>query len=729
MARSFHRNLLNPLLRKNVLSKNSRDQVRHLWHWHPPSRPQQSSSWWRKTLKRCLLVSGTLYLVGDDVHTALTQCLFILHHHGIIDAIEDATIFKVIPPKKIESTNPTNIELSNKGNSIYQPISRENEIRLSILEPGNLKDEVRCNLVNVQLDWRVRYDALSYAWGDAAIREPIVCCGQRITVTENLHSALHHLRDPTRPVYLWVDALCIQQADLEERSQQVKMMTTIYSSARQVLIWLGPSSPETADVLSTLSQLDRDFWPVYFRRWFHSSIGFLSHWGVGVFRPARQPVADTRDWAAVAAMLERPWFGRTWVLQEAILNRRTTVVLGHERIFWGVLERVCDTACHYSDQIEGFDRHINPKVRAGIFMVQIIKSARADMHALPYEFWREKEGSVRLVDLVTKAGHLNCVDPRDKVFGVRGLAENLHDGDVEVTPDYTIAVEEVFKRFVMWEIRKNGSLKAMGLSSNKQDSMLDLPSWVPDLSRLDDTLSFMSYDHRVNFTAAPLSTTLLVRHSENEGKLYVKGFLIDQVGEIGQIPFTPGRTTVIPGSEKTHPPSGLLNTTARHLWLRECLAITLATNKDENDVIPNDLWEAHWRTMCCNHDGNFHPINWTYEYYFKSYWELHKESGRTGDWDADINGKYFALIEQDFFHFCKGRRFCSTKGGSIGWVPESARSGDLVAVFHGGRVPYILRPCEGGYTFVGEAYVHDAMQGEKFLEAQGKGEAIEFALV
>ncbi|KAK3390769.1 heterokaryon incompatibility protein-domain-containing protein [Podospora didyma] len=87
------------------------------------------------------------------------------------------------------------------------------------------------------------YEALSYVWGSQENPKPIRLNGHVYHVTENLHAALTRIRLPAEDHFLWSDALAINQLDLAERSDQVKAMPSIYSSAEKTLVWLGEGSP------------------------------------------------------------------------------------------------------------------------------------------------------------------------------------------------------------------------------------------------------------------------------------------------------------------------------------------------------------------------------------------------------------------------------------------------------------------------------------------------------
>ncbi|KAI8225327.1 Heterokaryon incompatibility protein 6, OR allele [Colletotrichum sp. SAR 10_96] len=98
------------------------------------------------------------------------------------------------------------------------------------------------------------YEALSYAWGSTDQSETITANGQILHVTKNLYSALEHLRQKENRI-LWIDAICIDQTNLQERGHQVGQMSDIYRQADQVLVWLGPSTYETKVLMESLGKL------------------------------------------------------------------------------------------------------------------------------------------------------------------------------------------------------------------------------------------------------------------------------------------------------------------------------------------------------------------------------------------------------------------------------------------------------------------------------------------
>ncbi|KAK8096730.1 Plasma membrane ATPase 1 [Apiospora kogelbergensis] len=193
------------------------------------------------------------------------------------------------------------------------------EIRLLILGPGKADSPLECELTVHKRTHRFVYEALSYAWGDSTKSKQIVHNGSLLQVTESLHSALGHLRSPTESRRIWVDAVCIDQDDAAEKAHQISLMNTIYSEAERVLVWLGPSAPESKPAFSLVNRVVRlnsqsSYW---------SLLGSLdascpNHIVPDYvdFSPSNElQKLSTQDLNPLMTMLELPWFTRLWVYQ------------------------------------------------------------------------------------------------------------------------------------------------------------------------------------------------------------------------------------------------------------------------------------------------------------------------------------------------------------------------------------------------------------------------------
>lgn len=140
--------------------------------------------------------------------------------------------------KSIRLSWPARNRIINRISNSKLPNYRD----IRVLDPHqgeNLSGDLKCTIRRVALDTDISYEALSYTWGDASQQSAIGCKGARLAITKPLETALRYLRSTKSNLTLWVDAVCIDQKNLEERNQQVLLMRVIYSPARKVVAWIG----------------------------------------------------------------------------------------------------------------------------------------------------------------------------------------------------------------------------------------------------------------------------------------------------------------------------------------------------------------------------------------------------------------------------------------------------------------------------------------------------------
>jgi hypothetical protein len=127
-------------------------------------------------------------------------------------------------------------------------------IRVLRLAPSvAFASEIKCRLEPLSLDSDIlQYEALSYVWGSPVGDKRILCSGKELFVTTNCLSALRYLRRKHKPRILWIDAICIDQTSLSERSHQVELMGEVYSMAHKTLIWLDPGTNDS--LMDTISK-------------------------------------------------------------------------------------------------------------------------------------------------------------------------------------------------------------------------------------------------------------------------------------------------------------------------------------------------------------------------------------------------------------------------------------------------------------------------------------------
>ena len=129
---------------------------------------------------------------------------------------------------------------------------QDREIRLIRLHSGLEPEEVHCEIFHANLDAVPLYEALSYTWGDLGIRRAMTCNPQMDTlmITLNCELAIRRLRVSDVKRTSWIDAICINQDDIQEQNEQVQLMRGIFRGARRVLVYLGEESTDSVNAMT-----------------------------------------------------------------------------------------------------------------------------------------------------------------------------------------------------------------------------------------------------------------------------------------------------------------------------------------------------------------------------------------------------------------------------------------------------------------------------------------------
>lgn len=179
----------------------------------------------------------------------------------------------------------------------YQPFTKIGTFRLLKLEHGeHPATPLQGSLISTELDCAPDFEALSYSWGDRLADDPMIILDwQSLKVTKNRYSALLRLRQRRKPI--WIDAICINQQDTDERTQQVRQMQVIYGRASLVIIWLGEPSEEDIQGLNFANAL------------IHAFGGFVAELKAGK-SPAVSPTIeiDTEDIAIYASRFGQEFY-------------------------------------------------------------------------------------------------------------------------------------------------------------------------------------------------------------------------------------------------------------------------------------------------------------------------------------------------------------------------------------------------------------------------------------
>jgi hypothetical protein len=179
--------------------------------------------------------------------------------------------------------------------SCYRSLSPDSIRLLHLLPHEDKNAPIQCQLFDYSLQESGKrmhlYDALSYVWGDSDNPRSIYIGEHDLPITRNLHAALSHLRNFCHERIIWVDAICIDQKNTEEKEQQIQIMAKIYSQANRVLVWLGEAADNSDQALEEIRVAG----------------------GKATISLNNKTIR-----LAVLALLQRNWFRRIWVREQTL---------------------------------------------------------------------------------------------------------------------------------------------------------------------------------------------------------------------------------------------------------------------------------------------------------------------------------------------------------------------------------------------------------------------------
>jgi hypothetical protein len=562
---------------------------------------------------------------------------------------------------------------------------------------------LKCKVFHASLEDPPSYVAISYAWGDTSDKKDIVVDGYTVSITTSLHGALDAVRRKTEPLLVWADALCINQQDEDERSHQVQLMTTIYTAAASVAVWLGPEDDDSSLAMELLRGVaERADSPESITK--------------AIFSQARQ-----RDFDATVSLFARDYWNRLWVVQEVLNAQSITVFCGRSKLPWSVFTRASATfRRHKDDLLDNFSSYENQRGR----------STLADMTNHARVLTKQGPSSLKIDASSLHETILACrwrlaSDGRDKVFGLLGLLGPGHRRDIPI--DYSLSIKDVYTNVVDHVITTTERLDIIcdAIHYPVCQNPLNLPTWLPDYSQDPGTLP-IGRSLSSNFSAAR-STKARVEILDDLGrrnKLQLSAVYLDTISSHGiavgnlcrvvdfLIVFLQWRTLLL-GT------FGVRDRDALEL-IQEDFAATLCL-----DQVPK-RWKrpGQWLTVCyhafASHIRELLP-----------YLPLDGELDSFAETDVDLDDVASTRIVDGIGTNMSGRCFCITETGLLGLGTGFMAEGDVVVVPFGCSTPIIIRPqgSRGEYRYVGDVYVHGYMHGRAIDELEdGRRELIKYVL-
>lgn len=368
----------------------------------------------------------------------------------------------------------------------------QKQIRLLKLLPSRDTDQISCTLEVVNWTPKLQYAAISYVWGDPSIKKAISVNDQPFFITENLYTALWHIRknDMLRKdgsehlLPLWADAVCINQDNNEERNHQVSLMGSIYGSASKVIYWLGQLEDDALRGEAAITAI-REMAEAAFH---DSSVldteslkNFLAaHEGLNTIEPGDAMLLGLPPiWASIADMMVSEFWRRIWIIQEIALpvsQDDLQFTCGNSTVTWTRI-------LQFSQIVNIIDESSDGSFGLPVPVHHGLSTCRSKFNIIPLlRRLRERDvqpkpGNLPLLSPVYKA-----TNPLDYVYGFRAVLA------IEAVVDYNKSKKEVYMDWFKDAMQYDpvSFLVVFAGIGWHGPANQEWPSWLPDLASLDD---------------------------------------------------------------------------------------------------------------------------------------------------------------------------------------------------------------------------------------------------
>ncbi|KAK0652628.1 heterokaryon incompatibility protein-domain-containing protein [Cercophora newfieldiana] len=600
--------------------------------------------------------------------------------------------------------------------------------RLIRLDPGPWwAHEISGILQEYFLDQAPPYRALSYAWENGEHHNNAVfrCNGVGISISWNLYGALRRLRHVSQPMYIWVDAICINQKDDNERTDQVQLMREIYARSEEVAIWLGaaqendlmggdvlpeitPEAPPYVDWHGKDIEQDKALWEAFVARQksrqdtmdirqrdIFGAFCILWLLSVGVeaahiihLRHIGQSITILNG---LDAIMQQSWWTRTWVLQETIVATQAVVYYGDLCAPWNMFTGAA--AAYNRKKLANSVESAYPYIRS----LSRFSSTVGEMEGVR-SAWNDRGRLVTLLPLLRRFRTRDATDPRDKVYALLGLVQSW-EGQERIIPDYSLDAQQVFRKTAITAIKLTQSLEALIGTVGSTDI-----SWVTDWSSSPGISENSRVGLAVTLYNASKHLPPKTVRTHASSLLEVHGFALDEVSYVA--------SEILPPKQADEGDTSQWRTVVGN-W--EVLLERLG-GKDAPYRGGGTVGDAFWRTLCGDSEyiwdsrrgkaGHRRATATLASGYAR--WRTTDTSRRRmtsiiGGFWQETGTSWETMIAEDpdaerknAFHYAveytaSGRRFFITEDGYMGLGPPEVAPGDLIHVVSASRVPFVLR--------------------------------------
>jgi hypothetical protein len=571
----------------------------------------------------------------------------------------------------------------------------------------------------------LEYDAISYVWGSAPASVTVSCNGRHLIITPTALEMLYHLhrhQANTGSQKIWIDAICINQTDQEEKSTQIPLMRDIYSRAATVIVWMGLSTSESDSFFTEFQDVRKKFkvWMVLY----------------AADPDCRGPVREERPCneafgKGLSQLLNSEWFTRLWTFQEVILPPKATLLCGES---WADFDEFVDFI------VDGLYRSAYIKGLSDVDKEARTSNAITTCSSMnSYRSMTAKEGKTKVLESGIVAYELHNLrsqhvkEPVDRVWAIVGLLES--DFRDRVAPDVDYSEKGRFEYWKTWLmfakalIDEPWGMSLLNIPPTVEPRSLYLPSWCPNLSgRAACQISIHGlWNNAIDNQPASIRWALFEESSEARSEervrricnpdelsvdtvkhddwLRIRGFVLDNIEEVVEHEEILD-TSYEQYNEDSEEHMALHDiAVSKHMESLDLARCVYYGKSEEVKDIPDDFVMALF--LDCRITDRAKNV---YRGILPKLatWD----SGSCGDTSWEQWQCYGRL------KWMRGHTFFSTKGGRIGFAHPGCQPGDQVAAFYGGEPLYILRqlnPTNDDIDSTGQASDHVQYMGAAFI--------------
>jgi hypothetical protein len=511
-----------------------------------------------------------------------------------------------------------------------------------------------------------------------------------------------------------VDAICINQDYISERSHQIVFMGDIYEKAFETLVWLGEAADE--------SELAFHFIAV----WANANEDFDEFFEACPFALNE----EMRE--AVDKFFKRPWWTRIWVYQEFAFSNNVMFlcrsnyipfeVLFAARTSWKNLPSSAMTKLP-STKLENAQQYRTWK-RTGreldIFSVKRYSHEYRRAHSEPNSPQDTTLSPIDLLKLLLITRDMQATDPRDKLYGILSLDEVQ---DIAVIPKYEHSMHKVYTEFAVNCITARSNLEILihaGIGDVLPDSQL--PSWVPDLRQFG---SSGKKGHWPKEECASGKYNWVPQIDATHSLLSAGGLVCDTI-----VAFNPPEEELKTHSQwavlaqnscRDHPTGISLAQAFFRTMTGDCTGYGFGRPEFRDEQEKEQFFDLLRGFVLHSHAMG--PKWWHHDNELEEQFHVSASQYKNSEWcwnlECFIEEEDEKFIYSYIMHFRKvtnRRSFYLTRNRYMGLGPANVQTGDMVCILFGCPRPLLLRKFENSYLLVGDAYVYGMMRGEMIAE-------------